>query len=70
MLSHIIAGKTKQLKDPFSGLIHAEASHSAGYRQFNGFWEKWGNTRYNRKEQKVMEPEGDAPSGTPGHSVS
>jgi len=30
VLSRIIAGKTKCVKDPFSALIHAEASHDAG----------------------------------------
>ena len=52
MLSHIIAGKTKQVKDPFSGLIHSEASYGAACRHSNGFWENWGNARTNRIEQK------------------
>lgn len=30
VLSRIIAGKTKYVKDPFSASIHAEASHDAG----------------------------------------
>ncbi|HCB2860393.1 hypothetical protein [Klebsiella aerogenes] len=45
MLSRIIAGKTKHVKDPFSSLIRAEGSNGAGYRPFNAFWEKWGNAR-------------------------
>ncbi|WP_193431960.1 hypothetical protein [Salmonella enterica] len=30
VLSRIIAGKTKCVKDPFSALIHVEASHGEG----------------------------------------
>ena len=52
MLSRIIAGKTKHVKDPFSDLIRAEGSDGAGYRPFNVFWENWGNARTNGIEPK------------------
>ena len=48
VLSRIIAGKTKYVKDPFSEPIHAEASHDKVWGPFYGFWEKWGNARTNR----------------------
>lgn len=52
VLSRIIAGKTKHVKDPFSSLIRAEGSDGAGYRPFNAFWENWGNARTNRNGPK------------------
>lgn len=53
VLSRIIAGKTKYVKDPFSVQIHGEASNDGACRRFYGFWENWGNARTNR-----IEPEG------------
>ena len=55
VLSRIIAGKAKYVKDPFSALIHAEASHGTGLGRFNAFWEKWGNARTNRIGPKGKE---------------
>ncbi len=49
VLSRIIAGKTKYVKDRFSAQILHEASHDAGSWLFYGFW---GNARTNRIEQK------------------
>lgn len=54
MLSNIIVGKTKHVKDPFADQILHEASHGAAYRHFNDFWENWGNARTKGKEQKAM----------------
>lgn len=48
VLSRIIAGKTKCVKDPFPAQIHAEARQGKGCRRYNGFWENWGNARTNR----------------------
>ncbi|EAX9681798.1 hypothetical protein BSY51_19920 [Salmonella enterica] len=53
VLSRIIAGKHRYVKDPFSASIHAEASHDAGCGQFYGFWENWGNARTNRIGTKM-----------------
>lgn len=47
VLSRIIAGKTKCVKDPFPAQIHAEARQGKGCTRCNGFWEKWGNARTN-----------------------
>lgn len=52
VLSRIIAGKTKCVKDPFPAQIHAEARQGKGCRRYNGFWENWGNARTNRIEPK------------------
>ena len=52
VLSHIIAGKTKYVKDRFSAQILHEASNDAGSWLLYGFWENWGNVRTNRIEQK------------------
>lgn len=40
MLSNLIAGKAKYVKDPFSDQIHVEASHGEACRHSDGFWEK------------------------------
>ncbi|EJG6851203.1 hypothetical protein NAJ18_004381 [Salmonella enterica] len=55
VLSRIIAGKTKCVKDPFPAQIHAEARQGKGFRRYNGFWEYWGNARTNRIEPKREE---------------
>ncbi|EGN2311748.1 hypothetical protein IIF74_004373 [Salmonella enterica] len=55
VLSRIIAGKTKCVKDPFPAQIHAEARQGKGFRRYNGFWENWGNARTNRIEPKREE---------------
>lgn len=52
VLSRIIAGKTKYVKDPFPAQIHAEARQGKGCRRYNGFWENCGNARTNRIEPK------------------
>ncbi|MBW6047739.1 hypothetical protein D2912_22640 [Klebsiella pneumoniae] len=44
-LTHIIAGKTKYIKEPFYHQNLRKARHSAGYSPFHGFW---GNARTNR----------------------
>lgn len=48
VLSRIIAGKTKYVKDPFSPRIHSEARLGKACALFYGFWEKWGNARTDR----------------------
>ncbi|EKE1257043.1 hypothetical protein OTH45_004101 [Salmonella enterica] len=60
VLSRIIAGKTKCVKDPFPAQIHAEARQGKGFRRYNGFWEKWGNARTTRigaKRRRGMQQE-------------
>ncbi|HBX8026086.1 TPA: hypothetical protein MIG99_25540 [Klebsiella pneumoniae] len=47
-LTHIIAGKTKRVKDPFCHQILHKARHGKGCRPSEAFWEKWGNARINR----------------------
>lgn len=54
-LSHIIAGKTKYVKDPFLAMIHAKARQDKGFSRFKGFWENWGNARTDRIEPKREE---------------
>ncbi|EBG3215771.1 hypothetical protein FIS27_17780 [Salmonella enterica subsp. enterica] len=48
VLSSIIAGKTKYVKDPFTAPVLAEACDGAGCGRFYGFLENWGNARTNR----------------------
>ncbi|ELP9537395.1 hypothetical protein R1968_003131 [Salmonella enterica] len=52
VLSRIIAGKTKCVKDPFSPQIHSEARQGKACALFYGFWENWGNARTNTIEPK------------------
>lgn len=58
VLSSIIVGKPKYVKDPFSARIHAEARHGALYRPICCFWEKWGNAMINRIGTKRRERRG------------
>lgn len=53
VLSRIIAGKTKHVKDPFPAQIHAEARQGKGCRRYNGFWENWGNAKTNWRKPKA-----------------
>lgn len=43
VITHIIAGKTKLVKDRFYHLILDEVRTGAPYRPFRAFWENWGN---------------------------
>lgn len=53
VLSCIIAGKAKYVKDLFSTLILHEASNTKALGGLYDFWEKWGNTRTNGKREKT-----------------
>ncbi|EHF7647441.1 hypothetical protein J3Y89_003220 [Salmonella enterica] len=55
VLSHIIAGKTKCVKDPFLAMIHAKARQDKGFSRFKVFWEKWGNARTKMSRSKREE---------------
>ncbi|WP_211172306.1 hypothetical protein [Klebsiella sp. DNRA6] len=52
VITHIIAGKTKPVKDRFYRLILDEVRTGAPYRPFRAFWENWGNARRSRNESK------------------
>lgn len=52
VITHIIAGKTKLVKERFYHLILDEVRTGAPYRPFRAFWEKWGNARTVRIGQK------------------
>ncbi|MBW5974720.1 hypothetical protein CF034_26810 [Klebsiella michiganensis] len=54
VLSIIIAGKTKYVKDPFWCQIRHKARCDKGCRPYRAFWEKCGNARTNGKEQKEI----------------
>ncbi|WP_142469867.1 hypothetical protein [Klebsiella pasteurii] len=48
VITHIIAGKTKLVKERFYHLILDEVRTGAPYRPFRAFLEKWGNARRTR----------------------
>ncbi|HDI5916582.1 TPA: hypothetical protein POB02_004690 [Escherichia coli] len=55
VLSHIIAGKAKCIKDHFSDQILVEASYGEACRHSDGFWENWGNARTGRNGEKILQ---------------
>ncbi|HDX8632005.1 TPA: hypothetical protein RQN69_005170 [Klebsiella michiganensis] len=52
VITRIIAGKTKQVKDRFEGLILPDTRTGVPCSPFRAFWENWGNARVNRIEPK------------------
>ncbi|OWP36984.1 hypothetical protein CEG93_01155 (plasmid) [Raoultella ornithinolytica] len=63
VLSIIIAGKTKYVKDPFWCQIRHKARCDKGCRPYRAFWENWSNARMYMLGRKKKRRERYAISG-------